>query len=167
MRLQIEIGAIRDPHQFVPLPLLIIALGKKSILNVHRALGVMCQFFLWLFVKTQVFSRDSYILKPLITSVDPLLMGGFVVTRAHKIFHLHLLKLASPEDEVTRRNFVAKRFADLGHAKWKLAAAGVQHVEKIYENSLRGFRTQIDERFGIVFSRGAVVSIHSMRSTLE
>ena len=74
MRPQIEIGAIRDTHQFVPLALVFFTLREKAILNIHGALGVMSQLFFRLFVKTQVRAGDANALKPLIAGVNPFLM---------------------------------------------------------------------------------------------
>src|SRR6185369_5332439 len=69
-------------------------------------------------------------------------------------FHLHLLKLARAEDEVSRRDLVAKRLANLRDAERNLATHRGLHVQKIDKDSLRRFRTQIRERCGIVFRRG-------------
>src|SRR5229473_4502923 len=82
-------------------------------------------------------------------------MRLFVFARAHEVFHLHLFELAGAKYKVAGRDFVAKRFADLRHAERQLAAAGIQHVEKVYEDPLRSFGPQIDERVRIIFRRGA------------
>src|SRR5712692_7534232 len=84
-------------------------------------------------------------------------MCFFVFAGPHEIFHLHLLELAGAKDEVAGRDFVAKRLADLRHAERQFAPAGVQNIEKVYEDALRGFWTQIDARFGIVFGGRADV----------
>src|SRR5437868_4754552 len=125
MSFEIEIGAIRDAHQLVPLPLLLFAFGKEPILNIDGALRVMREFFLRLFVKPKVLLRDAYALKPLITGVDPFLVRGFIFAGLNEIFHLHLLELARAKDEIAGRHFVAKRLADLRDAERELAAAGV------------------------------------------
>src|SRR6266404_2630685 len=157
MRLEIEVGAIGNAHQLVPMTFFLFTLGEEAILNVDGALGIVRQLFFRLFVQAQVFFRDANVLKPLMTSIDPFLMCLFVLARSHKVFHLHLLELARAENEITGRDFVAKRFADLRDAEREFAPAGVQDVEKIYEDALRGFGTKIDECFGIVFCRGTDV----------
>ena len=78
-------------------------------------------------------------------------MDGFVFAGAHKVFHLHLLKLARAKDEISGRHFVAKRFANLRYTERKFASAGGQHVKKVDEDALRRFRTQIDQRRRIIF----------------
>ena len=58
MRPQIEIGAIRDAHQLVPLPFVLFALREEAILNIDGALGVVGQFFFRLFVKPQIVALE-------------------------------------------------------------------------------------------------------------
>src|SRR6267142_2010331 len=84
-------------------------------------------------------------------------MRLFVFAGAHEVFHLHLFELAGAKDEVAGRDFIAKRFADLRHAERQLAPAGIQNVEKVYEDALRSFGTKIDERVRVVFRRRADV----------
>src|SRR6266480_4765358 len=112
MRLEIEVGAISNAHQFVPLPFIVFALREEAILNVDRAFCVMRELFLWLFVKPQVRLRYTDRLKPLIARVDPFLMRSFVFTGSDEVFHLHLLELAGAKDKIDGRDFVAKRLAD-------------------------------------------------------
>src|SRR2546427_566847 len=153
MRLEIEVGAIGDAHQLVPLPLFLFTLRKKAILNVDGAFRVMRQLFFGLFVEPQVRVRDTDRLKPLMTGIDPFLMRLFVLAGFDEVFHLHLFKLAGTKDEVAGRDFIAKRLANLRDPERQLAPAGIQHVEKVYEDALRGFGPKIDQRFRIVFRR--------------
>src|SRR5438105_15291346 len=165
MRLEIEVGAIRDAHQLVPMTFFLFTFGEEAILNIDGALGIVRQLFFRLFVQAQVFFRDANALKPLMTSIDPFLMCLFVLARSHKVFHFHLLELARAENEIAGRDFVAKRFADLRNAKRKLAPAGVQVVEKAYEYALGGSGTEIDERRRIVFCcRADVGAKHGLES---
>ena len=157
MRTQIEVGAIGNAHQLVPLPLLLFALRKEAILNIHGALGVMRQLFLRLFVKAQVAGRDADIEKPLPARIDPFLVRLFIFAGPDEIFHLHLLELARAKDEIAGGDLVAKRFADLRHTEGQFTPAGIQHVEKVYKDALRGFGTQIDERIGVILCRSADV----------
>src|SRR6266568_757700 len=150
MRLQIEVGAIGNAHQFIPMTFFVFTFREEAILDIDGTLGIVRQLFFWLFVQPQVFFRNANVLKPLMTGIDPLLMCLFVIAGSHEIFHLHLLKLTRAENEITGRNFVAKRFADLRDTKRQLAPTGVQYVQEIDEDALRGFRTKIDECFGIV-----------------
>src|SRR5437588_6674812 len=165
MRLQIEVGAVGNAHQFIPMTFFVFTFREEAILNIDGMLRIVRQLCWRLFVQPQVFFRDANVLKPLMTGIDPFLMSRFVFARSHEIFHLHLLKLARAKNEITGRNFVAKRFADLCDAERKLAPAGVQDVEKVYEDALRGFGTKIDERLRIVFCcRADVGAKHEIES---
>ncbi len=86
-------------------------------------------------------------------------MHRLVFTRPHKVFHLHLLKLARAENEIPGRHFVAKRLPNLRYTEREFAPAGGQHVEEINENALGRFRTQIDQGRQIVLGRGAHVCL--------
>src|SRR5882672_1657504 len=137
MRPQIEIGAVGYSHQLVPLPLLLLALGEETILNVYRALGVVGQLLFWLFIQTQIVCRDAETGEPVVAGINPFLMRPLVFAGTDEVFHLHLLELARAENEVAGSDFVAKRFANLRDAERKFAPAGRQHVEKINEDALR------------------------------
>src|SRR5256885_8176425 len=50
------------------------------------------------------------------------------------------------EDEVARRDLVAKRFADLRDAERQLAARRLQHVVEIDEDALRRLGAEIGHR---------------------
>ena len=69
----------------------------------------------------------------------PLLIGA----RFDEEFHLHLLKFAGSENEVSRRDFVAERLADLADAKGRLHARSTEHVCKVHEDSLRRLRAKV------------------------
>src|SRR6185312_4214175 len=85
------------------------------------------------------------------TILDPLFVSLLIFSRAHEVFHLHLLELARSENKIAGRHFITKRFSDLRDAERQFAAARCQHVEEVYEDALRGFRPQIHERCRIVF----------------
>src|SRR5882724_932976 len=166
MRAQIKVGPVSDAHQLVPLALFLFTFGKKAIVNIDGALGIVRQLCFRLFVKPQVVGRNTDVHEPLITRVYPFLMDLFVLARPDKIFHFHLFELSRTKDEVTRRDFVAKRFANLRYAEGQLAPAGVEYVVKVDEDALRGFRSQIDECVGIIFSRRSDVRLkHEVERT--
>src|SRR5438128_1143807 len=108
MRLEVKISTVGDTHQLVPLPLFFVALRKKAILNIDGALRIMRKLFLRLFVEPQVIARNTYVGKPFMASIDPLLMRRLIVTWFDEVFHLHLFKLARAKDEVTGCDLVAK-----------------------------------------------------------
>src|SRR6266540_671551 len=106
MRAQIEIGAVGDPHQLVPLALFLLAFREKTILDVYSALGIMSQFLFWLLIKPQVVCRDAQTGKPIVAGVNPFLMNLLVFAGADEVFHLHLFKFARAKNEVARRDLI-------------------------------------------------------------
>src|SRR5215218_4923484 len=71
-------------------------------------------------------------------------MEFFVVgTRLDEELHLHLLELAGSEDEVSRRDLVAERLADLTDTKRGLLPAGRDDVGEVDKNALGGLWTKI------------------------
>src|SRR5712691_12480347 len=121
---QIEIGAVSNPHQFIPLPFLLLAFREKAILNINGSLGVVSQLLFRLLIESQIFRRDSDAREPLKAFVNPLLVRLLIFAGTDEVFHLHLFKFARAKDEVAWRDFVAKRFAHLRHTERKSAAAG-------------------------------------------
>src|SRR5699024_1086511 len=65
-------------------------------------------------------------------------------------FHLHLLKLTSTEDEVTRGDLIAERLTNIGNAKWWLHARRGHHIFEVYEDTLCRFRTQVVQTLFII-----------------
>ena len=63
--------------------------------------------------------------------------------------HLHLLKLAHAEDELSGHDLVAEGLADLGNAEGQLHASRLLYVEVVDEDALCGLRTQIDRIVGV------------------
>ena len=59
MRAQIEISAVGDAHQLVPLPLIVFAFREEAVLNINGPLGVVGQLFFWLLIEPQVVGRHS------------------------------------------------------------------------------------------------------------
>src|SRR5690348_7587661 len=101
----------------------------------------MGELLLRLFIKLEIASRNAERLDPLLKLVDPLLVDTLSVVRCDKILHLHLLEFTRSEDEITRRNFVAKCLADLRNAEGQLSTRGVQYICEIDKNPLRGLGT--------------------------
>src|SRR4051812_1732440 len=56
--------------------------------------------------------------------------------------NFHLLKLARPEREVPRSNFVAKTLAHLSDAEWDANSRAIEHVFEIHKYALRRFRAK-------------------------
>src|SRR5437660_12312241 len=94
MRLEIEVGAIGNAHQFVPMTFVVFTFREEAILNIDGALRGVCQLCWRLFVQSQDFFRDSNLLKRLMTGIDPCVMSRFVLTLPHEALHLPLLTRA-------------------------------------------------------------------------
>src|SRR4029077_9126362 len=66
--------------------------------------------------------------------------------RIDEELHLHLLELARAKDEVPRRDLIAECLADLRDAERDFLSRRLLDVHEVDEDSLRGFRTKIDDR---------------------
>src|SRR6185369_12748242 len=80
--------------------------------------------------------------------IVPVLVGGSAVdhlVRVDEELDLHLLELARPEDEVARRDLVAKGLADLGDTERELAPRRLQHVVEVHEDALGRLRSQVGD----------------------
>ena len=139
MRLEIEVGAIGNALKFSPLA----PCETESILDIHRSLGVVTQFFFWMLESAHVLRVQTQIHVPIPTLIKPVIVPFFICSRLNKEFHFHLLELTGTEYEITRGDFIAETFTRLPNAKWWLLASGRHDIEVIHENTLGGFRSQI------------------------
>src|SRR5581483_1142721 len=70
--------------------------------------------------------------------IEPLILcSGF-----DEKLHLHLLELAGAEDEVSWRNFITERLADLRDAERRLQPARLLDIQEVDEYPLCGFWPQ-------------------------
>ena len=137
MRCEIEIRAIRNPHQLAPLA----SWEAEAILDIHCPLRVMAQLLFRMLEEAQIVWVHPEVDIPSHRLVDPILVPTLVGTRLDEEFHLHLLELARAEDEVTGRDLVAERLAYLPDSEGRLYPARTHHVREIDEDSLRGLRS--------------------------
>src|SRR5579885_1334762 len=63
----------------------------------------------------------------------------------YKVLQLHLLELTRAEDEVARRDLVAKAASDLGDAEGQLLARGSEHILEVDEHALRRLGPQVGD----------------------
>src|SRR5687767_13662127 len=82
-------------------------------MDVRRGTRVVRQLFLFLVVVAQAIRREAEPLVPVHPPGAPLLEPLHVAARLDEELHLHLLELARAKNEISRRNLVAKRLADL------------------------------------------------------
>ena len=93
--------------------------------------------------KPQVFRVDAAIHVPVEALLNPVLVPTLVLARLDEKLHLHLLELASAEDEVSRCYLVSKALSHLANTKWRLHTSGVQHVVEVYKDALGSLGTQV------------------------
>ena len=148
---QVVVGPVGDAFQLAP-----FGAGEvKLVLDVHRALGVVREFFLRVLIPAQVLGPDAEAGVPGEALVDPVVVPFLVGARADEELHLHLLELPGPEDEVAGGDLVAERLADLADAERDLPARGLQHVAEVNEDALRGLRAEVGQP-GLVLYRAEV-----------
>src|SRR5690349_23153022 len=82
---------------------------------------------------------------PLHSLLFPVLEPLHVRARLDEELHLHLLELTCAENEISGRDLVAERFADLRDSKRDLLSCRLLDVEEIDVNPLRGLRPQVDD----------------------
>ena len=98
---------------------------------------------------TEVVFGDACADEPVEAVLHPLVKPFLVAAWLDKVFDLHLLELAGAEDEVAHGNLVAERLAYLRDAEGQLLARGVQDVEEVDEDALRGLGSEVGLR-GVV-----------------
>ena len=82
--------------------------------------------------------------------VDPV-FKPFIIRAGHaEKLHLHLLELASAENEVTGGDLVSEAFTDLSYSERQFLAGGLLNVDEVYKYPLRGLRPHKDLRAGFL-----------------
>ena len=145
MLFEIEVGAVGDAFELAPT-------HRKKIFDIRGAFGVVGQLVPVMLPQTEIFLAHAVARIPRKTLIDPALMPLLIGSRHDKEFDLHLFEFARAESEISRRDLIAERFADLRDTERKLQPHGLQHIVEVDENALRGFRSQIRHR-RIVFHR--------------
>ena len=146
MCLQVEVGAVGDAHELAPLA----ALEAEAVLDVDGALRVVAELLLGVLIEPQVLGVDAEVGVPAQRLVDPVLVPLFVSTGLDEELHLHLLELASAEDEVSGRDLVAEALAHLTDAEGRLHAARTEHVGEVHEDALSGLGPQVVQSLLVV-----------------
>ena len=87
MRLEVEVGAVRDALELAPLA----ALEPEAVLDVDGPLGVVRQLLGRVLVVAQVLPGDAEVGVPVGPCVDPVLVPRLVGPGLDEELHLHLL----------------------------------------------------------------------------
>ena len=108
-------------------------------------------------------ARNADVLIKFEALFQPVIGEGQSVLGAAEVFDFHLLELARAEDVITRVDFVAESFADLGDAEGEFFARGFEDVLELHEHSLRRFGAEVDEVF-VGFQRSGIALEHEVES---
>src|SRR5690606_18207631 len=106
MPAQVEVRAVVNALELLPAE-------RELVLDVVGPLGIVSERVRAVLLETQLLRTDPERPDPFhslrFPELEPLVVGA----RLDEELHLHLLELARTEDEVSRRDLVAERLADL------------------------------------------------------
>src|SRR3954462_5264525 len=74
----------------------------------------------------------------------PVFKPFFLCAGTNKELHFHLFKFTHTKNKLTSNNFISECFTNLRNSKWNFHTCCFLHIQKVYKNSLRCFRTQIN-----------------------
>src|SRR5205823_7429917 len=139
MLCEIEIAAV--VHAF---DLLEAEAAAEVELDVERGARIVCELFLLVLMELQPLLGKPEAAVPLHALLFPIFEPLLVRAWLDEKLHLHLLEFASSKDEVSWRDLVAERLADLGDAERHLLTHRLLHVEKVHIDALRRLWPQED-----------------------
>ncbi len=87
----------------------------ETVLDIPGRLGVKNEILM--LMPTQIFRLKTEIKVILKTLRAPFLINRRRRFRSHEILHFHLFEFTLPEDELSRRDLIAERLADLCDAE--------------------------------------------------
>ena len=150
-------AAMRDPLELPPAERIVVfEVGGRAA--VVREIGA------FVFVLAQALGLHAERQPPLKALLDPVAIPAQpfrLVIGGHEIFQLHQLELARAEDEIARRDLVAKRLADLSDAERRLLARRLIRQLEVDEHPLSRLGPQVCLR-GLVFHRADVGLEHEV-----
>merc|ERR1740121_54492 len=112
---------------------------------------VVCELVLWVYVAREQVGTEANREKPPLRRGDPLLVEGRprLIIGWDEELDLHLLELARTENEIARRDLVAKSLSNLRDTEWRLYAAGGDNVAEVGEDALRRLRPEVSDGRGV------------------
>lgn len=116
---------------------------REQELHVCGSLAVEAQLFLIVVAITYLILFKTQRTEPVKAELLPVCKPFKVCIRLTEKFQLHLLKLTGTEGKVSRSDLITERFTDLSDSKWNFLSGGSLYILKVYENTLRGFRTKV------------------------
>src|SRR3954454_767770 len=133
---QVEVAAVRDPLQLRPA-------HRKVVFHVGGRARIVRELVFAVRAQTELLRPDSEIGVPAQPLAHPVLMPVGGLGRRDEELHLHLLELERPEDEIARRDLVAKGLADLRDSEGRLLAGEAEDVLEVDEDALRGLGPEV------------------------
>ena len=115
---------------------------REFIFNITSFLRIMRQ--LHVIMITILIGRHTQTEMPLQTRFFPILIPLTFCARAYEELHFHLLKLTHTENELTGNNLVTESLTYLCNTKWHFHTRRFLHIQKIHENTLSCFWTQVN-----------------------
>lgn len=145
---EVVIATIVNTHE------LIVTATWVVVFNIPSVFGVEDEVFVLVPVKVLFFDTEAEEPVPLFF-LDALVVV-FVFARFDEILCVGLFELAAAEEEITRGDFIAEGFANLGNTEGDFDATSIDDVLKIEIDTLAGFARKIGG-FGVLLGEIAEI----------
>ena len=145
---EVEVAAVRDPLELRPA-------HRVEVLDVARRARIVRELVRLVRARAQVALPDAVADVPREPLGDPVAIPLVRLARRHEVLHLHLLELERAEDEVSRRDLVPERLADLRDPERRLAACDLGDVLEVDEDALGRLGPEVDVDTGLLHSADA------------
>src|SRR5450631_2059195 len=122
-------------------PLQLLDSEGKCKFNIVGPFRIVSAFFGRYFVHMQEIRGYSYFGIKFQAFLQPILKKVLALLGPAKIFQLHLLEFAGPENKIARIDLVAEGLADLGNPERQLLSRDFQDVFELDKNGLGRFWT--------------------------
>src|SRR3989339_949021 len=137
---------------------------RVIVFDIKRRLGVKNQILV--LMPAQIFRVKAKIFR---IKFPPLFLPPLILLgrdrRMDEVLHFHLFELARAEDELARRDLIAKGLADLRDTKRHTHARGVKDVFEVYVNSLTCLTAQISRLLVPIAGKVAKVGLNEQIKT--
>ena len=157
---QVKISPVGNAHQ-------LLTTNRIIILNVDRLFAVMCPILCRHIELMNVLLFQAQFCQERMCAGEQFIKRLLPILRIDKIFNLHLLKLAAAEDEIARRNLIAKRLTLLSDAKRQIRIETIDDVFEISEDALGSFWAKVRNRLWIIGNRLRTIKTALVVSTLH
>mmetsp|Transcript_20379 Transcript_20379/g.43974 ORF Transcript_20379/g.43974 Transcript_20379/m.43974 type:complete len:263 (+) Transcript_20379:1760-2548(+) len=141
MTLQIKVTPSRNPHQ-------LLHPKRKLERNICTSPSIMSQPVPLMDIIPHQLLLQSHTFKEGFRVLNPLFVEWFpsLITRRDEVLNLHLFKLSRTKDEVTWRDLISERFANLSNTKGKFAPRRPQYIFVVDKDTLSSLWTEVRYR---------------------